>query len=65
MSMSKKDYEALATIINLSWCYSNPQSRLEYIIKAFMAHMESDNPRFDKERFIKCANLRDMFVNKW
>lgn len=54
MTMSRKDYQAVAEILRRSWGVEYPTSRL---VGEFVALFKRDNPRFDIGRFaIACTS---------
>jgi hypothetical protein len=55
MSMSKKDYEAVARILSDSRAISD--AALPYLAEKFADWFADDNPRFDRERFLKACGL--------
>jgi hypothetical protein len=62
--MSRKDYNAIATLLNsevrifkayVDRQQCNAGNVLDRITAALADHMESDNPNFDRDRFVKAC----------
>lgn len=60
MSMTKKDYELIASQINGSRFYRNEQ----YIVTEFLVNrlanvFKADNPKFDRDKFLEACGIKE------
>lgn len=59
MSMTKKDYELLAEVLNN--CYEAKQecntATVTLVAEVLADHLQLDNPRFDRNRFLTACGV--------
>lgn len=56
MSMTKKDFEAIAEILN-NVDYSNPEHSRLFIVEKLADYFSTVNDKFDRERFLKACGV--------
>ncbi len=55
--MTKKDYIPLAAAIKYAFDYVPPNSQASYIVQELCVILETDNPRFDRDKFLKACGF--------
>jgi len=59
MAVTRRDFEQIAQIIKLAsdLKFSDSNKAIEAIANQLAAKFKSDNPRFDRERFLRACGL--------
>jgi len=56
--MTKKDFEAVAKVLNFSSAFGSPQWETRQWIASELAELfANDNPNFDRDRFMEACGL--------
>lgn len=58
--MSRKDYKAIAEILN-NWYFNHPVNEHDFgdLVGEFSLMLSNDNPNFDHDRFVKACGLSE------
>ena len=58
--MSRKHFEAIAAILKINDWQESVEDMRESIALDIAAYFKGENPRFDKDKFLKACGLEDV-----
>jgi hypothetical protein len=60
--MTRKDYVMIAEVIATSW-HTSAETKRELAVNMAEA-LETDNPRFDREKFLRACGVNPVFTER-